>query len=249
MSDRALVFLLASLKVWNNETMKDFLDRAYKIVTGTADDNDLKKTNIHACLSHVLLVSVRFYMLDLTACCFLSKDTRKTVNKYIPENFRDLAMWSISLLINTSTWDEFLHDWQLICTVFVQLHLGKEHVNKESYDNLLNRITKIQSDPNLKKVIRSTESLQIDNGNNLSSSLVYEYRDDDDDDGSDVNPRLRLPRSESRSAKRKVSLLEDGKRKSKSIRMYNTVRFETFYFELNFDSLSYSLAAHCAKLR
>jgi hypothetical protein len=37
--------------------MKDFLSRAYRIVTGTADECDMKKTNIHACLAHVLLVS------------------------------------------------------------------------------------------------------------------------------------------------------------------------------------------------
>ena len=57
LSDRAMVFLLATLKVWNSETKNDFLRRAYRIVTGTADAVDYKKTNIHACLAHVLLVS------------------------------------------------------------------------------------------------------------------------------------------------------------------------------------------------
>jgi len=57
LSDRALLFLLAALKVWNNETMNDFLLRAYRIVTDTADESDYLKTNIHACLAHVLLVN------------------------------------------------------------------------------------------------------------------------------------------------------------------------------------------------
>jgi hypothetical protein len=57
LSDRAMVFLLATLKVWNDETMSDFLHRAYRIVTDTADADDYKKTIIHACLAHVLLVS------------------------------------------------------------------------------------------------------------------------------------------------------------------------------------------------
>jgi hypothetical protein len=37
--------------------MKDFLHRAYRIITDEALDNDYKLTNIHACLAHVLLVS------------------------------------------------------------------------------------------------------------------------------------------------------------------------------------------------
>jgi hypothetical protein len=57
LSDRAQVFLIASLRVWNNETMNDFLTRSYRIVTGDGIDSDHHKTNIHACLAHVLLVS------------------------------------------------------------------------------------------------------------------------------------------------------------------------------------------------
>ena len=58
LSDRAQIFLMASLQIWNNESMKDVLNRAYRIVNDSADDTDLEKTNIHACLAHVLLVSV-----------------------------------------------------------------------------------------------------------------------------------------------------------------------------------------------
>ena len=58
LSDRAQIFLMASLQIWNNEFMKDFLNRAYRIVNDSADDTDLEKINIHACLAHVLLVSV-----------------------------------------------------------------------------------------------------------------------------------------------------------------------------------------------
>jgi len=57
LSDRAQVFLIASLQIWNNESMKEFLQRAYRIVTDDAVDNDYELTNIHACLAHVLVVS------------------------------------------------------------------------------------------------------------------------------------------------------------------------------------------------
>jgi len=57
LSDRAQVFLIATLQIWNNESMEDFLNRAYRIVTDDGVDNDYKLTNIHACLAHVLIVS------------------------------------------------------------------------------------------------------------------------------------------------------------------------------------------------
>ncbi len=57
LSDRALVFLLAVLDVWNGETMHDFLNRSYRIVTNNASEADLMCTNVHACLAHIMLVS------------------------------------------------------------------------------------------------------------------------------------------------------------------------------------------------
>jgi hypothetical protein len=44
--------------------MKDFLARAYRIVDGRASNEDLDSTNIHACIAHVLIVSLRinFFM-------------------------------------------------------------------------------------------------------------------------------------------------------------------------------------------
>ena len=62
LSDRAQIFFICSLQIWNNESMKDFLSRAYRVVNGKADDTDLEKTNIHTCLAHVLFVSVFIYL-------------------------------------------------------------------------------------------------------------------------------------------------------------------------------------------
>ena len=51
------MFLTGALKVWNNESMKEFLQRAYRLVTDNAKDDDHHKTIIHACLAHVLVVN------------------------------------------------------------------------------------------------------------------------------------------------------------------------------------------------
>jgi len=108
-------------------------------------------------------------------------------------------MWCISLLINTSTWDEFLQNWQLICLVFMELHLGQDNVKREHYDALLDRIRKIRSDATIKKAINATGNLPDDDdgGKDISSSSVYDYRNDD----ADTN--LQLPRSNSSSSKRR----------------------------------------------
>lgn len=57
LSDRAQIFLSGALRIWNGETMGDFLQRAYRLVTDKATDHDYEKTTIHACLAHVLAVS------------------------------------------------------------------------------------------------------------------------------------------------------------------------------------------------
>ena len=61
LSDRAQVFLLAVLQVWNNESLKQFLQRVYRIVNDEASGDDLDLTFIHACLAHVLVVSTPIF--------------------------------------------------------------------------------------------------------------------------------------------------------------------------------------------
>ncbi|CAF2138916.1 unnamed protein product [Rotaria magnacalcarata] len=98
----------AALYVFNDENYSAFRARAYRIVTNAAIRNDLSNTNIHACLSH--------FMLDM----------RKRVNKYLSEDVREIAMWAIALLVNTSTWPEIKDNWRLICQIIDE----EEELNK-----------------------------------------------------------------------------------------------------------------------
>jgi len=61
LSDRAQVFLQAALRVFNNEDYNEFLSRAYRIVNHRAVNDDLRKTNIHACLAHFMMVSEKTF--------------------------------------------------------------------------------------------------------------------------------------------------------------------------------------------
>ncbi len=42
--------------------MGEFLQRAYRVVIDEASDHDLQLTFIHACLAHVMAVSVIIYL-------------------------------------------------------------------------------------------------------------------------------------------------------------------------------------------
>lgn len=88
-----------------------------------------------------------------------------------------------------------------MCLVFVQLHLGVDQVNKQYYDALLNRISKIQSDSNTKKAIKTAERRQDEDENTSLSSQIYAF--DDEDDG-DFDVQVDFPRRRQKPKQRKV---------------------------------------------
>ena len=100
------------------------------------------------------------------------------INKLLDEKIRSLAMWSIALLINTSSWDDMMHNWKLICCVFLQLHTGIEDSKNEYHDALLSRISKIRADPNISSVIQSSGS---DSSHPATHSDTFDYNDTDED--------------------------------------------------------------------
>jgi hypothetical protein len=54
-SDRALVFLIAGIQIFNNdETMDRYIERCWRIVQRTATKRDIELTVVHACLGHFM---------------------------------------------------------------------------------------------------------------------------------------------------------------------------------------------------
>jgi hypothetical protein len=82
--------------------MNDILNRAHRIVNDDAIDSDYIRTNIHACLAHILIVSVAICSLFIINVILL-RDIRKTINKFINKQLRELSRWNIVLTINTLT--------------------------------------------------------------------------------------------------------------------------------------------------
>ena len=52
--DRSMVFLLSILHVYNSESLQDYLERTFRIVTGSGTVKDFRKVSPHACTSHVM---------------------------------------------------------------------------------------------------------------------------------------------------------------------------------------------------
>ncbi|CAF1082871.1 unnamed protein product [Didymodactylos carnosus] len=101
-SDRYFVLLRASLHQFNNESYEGYLQRIFKIIDGHTSPEDKLKTKLHACLSHMMMYF-----------------RKKLVNKLVIAELREIAMWCLSLLVNTSIWNEMLENWRLICIVFI----------------------------------------------------------------------------------------------------------------------------------
>ena len=83
-SDRSMVFIQSALSEFNSENLNTFRSRAYRIVSGGAEDNDFQGTFPHACLSHVM------------------GSFRKLSLEYYKSNF-EFGMFMFSVLLNSST--------------------------------------------------------------------------------------------------------------------------------------------------
>ncbi|CAF4599074.1 unnamed protein product, partial [Didymodactylos carnosus] len=104
---------------------QEYLQRTFKTVNGVINDGDRSKTIIHACVAHVM-------------CHF----RKKIVNKLVIDELREMAMWCLSLLLNTGVWSEMLENWQLICEIFMNYFTTPFPI--ASYEILSNKIAQLK---------------------------------------------------------------------------------------------------------
>ena len=124
------------------------------------------------------------------------QEMRKRVNKYLPEDIREVAMWGIALLVNTSTWVDMKENWRLICEVFLNYSTNETPEFKVNYSILLSRISQLTNDANSSTAIhQSRETL-------LQSNDPYDFTDDDDLDIDDYE-RTQLQSRQHRKTSRR----------------------------------------------
>ena len=81
-SDRAMVFVVTVMRVFNNETLVVFLDKSWKILHGTATLKELRLTGIHTCA---------FYFM---------RNAKEIVKRTMKVGSRSVGMSMLSLLMN-----------------------------------------------------------------------------------------------------------------------------------------------------
>ena len=91
-TDWGLAILCGLMKQFNRETMKEYISRCWRIVSGKAEEKDLQKTVFHICLSHHMKI-MKKHCLNL-----------------IRHDF-NYGMYMISLLLNCNTWSEAEEIW------------------------------------------------------------------------------------------------------------------------------------------
>lgn len=131
---------------------------------------------------------------------------RKRVNKYLPEASRELGMWAIALLVNTSTWPEIKENWRLICQVFFNYSSNDINSFKQHHGILLSRISKITSDPNTLQAINLSKQSVTNEDDTFQFDDSCEIDDfdsnplDPNQDTGNSNKRKRKQKSISRSS-------------------------------------------------
>ncbi len=81
-TDFSMALILSVLKCYNTETLNDYLDRTWKILSGHGTNNDLKKTVLHVCLAHVM------------------KNVKSKLKDHLSKRNLEFCMYFFGLLIN-----------------------------------------------------------------------------------------------------------------------------------------------------
>jgi hypothetical protein len=102
---------------------------------------------------------------------------RKRVNKYLPEEIRELGMWAMALLVNTYTWENIKEYWRLICNVFLNYSKDNTIDFKINCSILTNHISQIANDPNSSTAINESKKLLLAT---TDPTDPFEFDDDDD---------------------------------------------------------------------
>ena len=87
---------------------------------------------------------------------------RKRINKYLPDVIREVAMWSMALLVNSNTYEQLKDNWRLICRVFINYSTNTTPYFAKHYTVLLSRISEITNDPNASKAITQSKDVVTD---------------------------------------------------------------------------------------
>lgn len=158
-SDFSLVFVLAALKEFNGETLFDFLERSWRIVTNKRSQKDLKMIAVHVCTSHFmrrLYVRVRKFATNKHQVAFI--------------------MHALAVCVNASSLSELSEYVEALMIV-----LSNEHLHQEvqaAYQLLKEGINTLEKPA---KGSRSTSEIPVQEGEELRSKNVKLEEENDEE--------------------------------------------------------------------
>ncbi|CAF3851389.1 unnamed protein product, partial [Rotaria magnacalcarata] len=164
-SDRASVFLLAGIQIFNqDETMDRYIERCWRILQRTATKRDLEITIVHACLGHFM------------------KNVRKNASKDLGKKQIPFGMWLMALLVNCNTLDEMIIIWRNICIVLMSPSQNDQF--KMSLSVLSKLADEMNGDPEKKNFVLQnvsvtakghiTNAIKIDKDDNITHDIGSE---------------------------------------------------------------------------
>lgn len=107
---------------------------------------------------------------------------RQLVMKYVPNELRQLALWSSLLLLQSQTWRDVRLSWTLICEIF--LNWGTNLVSLKSYEDLCDRVSKMENDPELSHLL---DLIYIGNSSTVDDNAAETLNEDDPIDGETID--------------------------------------------------------------
>ncbi|CAF1029304.1 unnamed protein product [Rotaria sordida] len=155
--DRALVFLLASIQVFNgDETMDRYIERCWRIIQRTATKRDLEITVVHACLGHFM------------------KNVKRNASKVLGKKQVSLGMWFMALLVNSNTLDEMVIVWRNICIVLLSTNQNDQF--KISLSTLSKMADQMNGDPEKTNFV--LKAVSVTSKGHISSNMNVDNNDD-----------------------------------------------------------------------
>ncbi|CAM4940035.1 unnamed protein product [Rotaria socialis] len=161
-SDRALVFLLAGIQVFNgDETMDRYIERCWRIIQRVATKRDLEITVVHSCLGHFM------------------KNVKVNASKVLGKKQVSFGMWLMALLVNSNTLDEMMIIWRNICIVLLSTNQNDQF--KISLSTLSKMADQMNGDPEKTNFV--LQNVSVTTKGHCSSTI---NADNDDDVTHDV---------------------------------------------------------------
>ncbi|CAF0893297.1 unnamed protein product [Didymodactylos carnosus] len=183
------------LEFFNQENFKQYLQRTYICLTNRLPQDSLPRVyakKINNKNDGKIPIQDQLPPQPKTILFVCSTtilyEFRLLAMKHVSTELRQLALWSSLLLLYTNNWNDIKLSWSLICEIF--LNWGTNYVSLKSYEQLCDKVAKIENDPDIMSVYNNVyDGMENNNGikGEQFDEIDNENDGEEDDDKSTTN--------------------------------------------------------------